>query len=250
MDMFTLSNTGNSVSDTIASLPSGHTDTITITVTINSNVANGSQISNTAMVSSNTSDPNPNNNSSTSTLTVNSRGTRGAQLGQGKPLSYYAGLLGQQLISSARHTSGGQTLAQWLATSFPNLFGGSNGAANLSGLTNSQVAMYFETLYHGTTLPRWGAEIMAVALDVYFTTFSLGGTLGQLYGFRVDAAGLGACTWNIDSSGFGVPNGTVLTVFQILLAANNAAVGGDPWANNLVQHNQLMQIFSDINSEW
>jgi hypothetical protein len=36
----------------------------------------------------------------------------------------------------------------------------------------------------------------------------------------------------------------------MLLAANNAAVGGDPWANNLVLHNQLLQMFLDINSQW
>ena len=112
--------------------------------------------------------------------------------------------------------------------------------------------MYFETLYHVTTLPRAGAEIMAVAFDVFFTTLSLGGTLGMVYGFRVDAAGMGAYTWNIDTSGqaFGVANGTRLTVFQMLLAANNAAVNGNPWANNMVLHNQLIQQFLGINSEW
>src|SRR5207249_934264 len=57
-DTFTLSNNGNQVSDTIATLPSGHSDTITIIVKVNANVANGAVISNTAMVSSSTSDPN------------------------------------------------------------------------------------------------------------------------------------------------------------------------------------------------
>src|SRR5260370_24389457 len=137
-DMFTLSHAANHVSDTIATLPSGHSDTITITVTINSNVPNGSQISNTAMVSSSTFDPNLSNNSSTSTLTINNSTGQGIQPNQTKPLSYWAGLLGQQLIKSFLLTSGGQTLRQWLATSFPNLFGGGNGADNLSGFSNSK----------------------------------------------------------------------------------------------------------------
>jgi len=36
----------------------------------------------------------------------------------------------------------------------------------------------------------------------------------------------------------------------MLLAANNAAVGGNPWANNMVLHNLLIQQFLGINSEW
>src|SRR5438093_1417978 len=53
-DTFTLSNNDNQVSDTIATLPKAYSDTITIIVKVNANVANGAVISNTAMVSSST----------------------------------------------------------------------------------------------------------------------------------------------------------------------------------------------------
>jgi hypothetical protein len=69
-DSFTLSNNGNQISDTIATLPSHHTQTIMVTVKVNANVANNTKISNTATVSSSTPDPNPSNNSSTATTTV------------------------------------------------------------------------------------------------------------------------------------------------------------------------------------
>jgi uncharacterized repeat protein (TIGR01451 family) len=69
-DVFSLGNTGNQVGDTIATLPSGHSDTFTVTATVKANVANGTQISNTASVSSTTPDPNPSNNSATFTTTV------------------------------------------------------------------------------------------------------------------------------------------------------------------------------------
>ena len=62
----------------------------------------------------------------------------------------------------------------------------------MSADSNDQAAAYFLSLYHANGLPRSGAEIMAVALDVYFTTRSLGGTLGMVYGLRADGAGLGA----------------------------------------------------------
>src|SRR5439155_735558 len=69
-DFCTLFNNGNNVSDTIATLPAGNTDTITITVTIKSTVASGTQITNRATISSSTFDPNTANNTSSTTLTV------------------------------------------------------------------------------------------------------------------------------------------------------------------------------------
>ena len=57
---------------TIAVLPAGNSDTFELDLTINSNVPPNTTISNTATVSSSTSDPTPGNNSATSTLTVTS----------------------------------------------------------------------------------------------------------------------------------------------------------------------------------
>ncbi|HLJ93877.1 MAG TPA: hypothetical protein VKU02_11880, partial [Gemmataceae bacterium] len=62
--------------------------------------------------------------------------------------------------------------------------------------------------------------------------------------------GLGAYSWNIASSGaaFGTPNDTVLDVFQILLAANNNASGGEPWNGNTLFRNEASAVFQGINA--
>ncbi len=84
---------------------------------------------------------------------------------------------------------------------------------------------YYQTLFgqHG---PKLDAEVLGVALDVYATTQSLGGNAGIAYGFHVTSYGLGAYSYNVRASGraFGVPNNTVLNVFQILKSADSQAV--------------------------
>src|SRR5262249_4490434 len=139
---------------------------------------------------------------------------------------------------------------QWLATTFPNLYGGGNGATDLSNASNDQVAAFFGTLYRAPGL-HLGAEVLATALDVFTTTLALGGTLGQSYGFKVDSAGDGAASWNISGSGqaFGVPNNTTLTVMQILMAANHAAVNGDPWGGDGFLRSLAYGVFRGINGE-
>jgi hypothetical protein len=86
-------------------------------------------------------------------------------------------------------------------------------------------------------------------LEVYTTTSSLGGTIGQSYGFLVNSFGLGAYTWNIGTNGaaFGVPNFRTLNVYEILLAANNSAMGGEPWGMNMFLRNEGLSVFMGIN---
>jgi len=168
---------------------------------------------------------------------------------QTKPVNWWAGSLGQELIRRFGLTSGGQTLGQWLATNFPNLYGGANGAPNLSNFTNSQIGIFYMGLFNQQNMLKVDAEVMATALAVFATTQSLGGNVGQFYGFFVDSFGLGAYTWNIGFNGpaMGVPNFTVETVFQILAAANKFAVNGEPWGTNNTLRNQGYSVFSGIN---
>ncbi|HLJ94915.1 MAG TPA: Ig-like domain repeat protein, partial [Gemmataceae bacterium] len=167
-----------------------------------------------------------------------------------KPTSFWEGLQGQQLIRRFGLTSSNQTLGQWLAATFPNLYGGSNGAPNLSPFTNSQVGSYYQSLYLSSQGTGLDVEILDTALDDFGTSSSLGGTLGQSYGFTVNSYGLGAYFWNIGISGaaFGTPNNTVLDVLHILLAANNNAVGGEPWNGNSLLRNEASTVFQGINT--
>ncbi|HLJ97468.1 MAG TPA: PKD domain-containing protein, partial [Gemmataceae bacterium] len=169
--------------------------------------------------------------------------------GMVKPISFWEGLQGQQLVRRFGTTGDGRTLGQWLATTYPNLYGGMGGAPNLSPFTLAQISSYYQSLFLASKGTGLDAEVLATVLEVFATTSSLGGSVGQSFGFTVTNTGLGAESWNIGSSGqaFGVPNLTVLNVYQILLAANNSAVGGEPWGSNPLFRNEAFSVFHGIN---
>src|SRR5579871_1056084 len=164
--------------------------------------------------------------------------------------SFWESLRGQQLIRRFGLTSSGQTLGQWLASTFPNLYENMSGGPNLNPFTNAQISYYYQNLFVTSQGTGLDVEILDTALDVFASTLSLGGTIGQSYGFTVNSNGLGAYSWNIGSSGaaFGTPNNTVLDVFQILLAANNNAVSGEPWGSNTLLRNEASTVFQGINA--
>jgi len=170
--------------------------------------------------------------------------------GMVKPSSFWEGLQGQALIRQLGVTSTGQTLGQWLATTLPNLYGGAGGAANLSSFTNAQIGTYYQSLFlHPQGGNRLDAEVLATGLEVFTTTSSLGGTVGQNYGFTVNTNGLGAYLWNVGSSGqaFNIPNNDAINVFQILLAANNNAVSGEPWGTDTTLRSEAYTVFYGMN---
>jgi hypothetical protein len=145
---------------------------------------------------------------------------------------------GQALISSFNGGSTATALSSWLATNFPNLYGASAGANNLTGKTNAQVATFYLTQF-SLNGPKVEAKTLAAALNVYATTASLGGTTGVGSGFAVSAAGQGAQAVNVGNNGaaFGVANNNTLTIYQLLQAVNRNAVNGVLYArsNNLRQ---------------
>jgi hypothetical protein len=153
---------------------------------------------------------------------------------------------GQALIRSFNGGPSATALANWLAATFPNLYGA--GAHNLTGETNAQVAEFFEDLFaeHG---PKLDAEVLATALNVYATTLSLGGTAGRAYGFAVNDAGLGASVVNVGEGGaaFGVPRGTVLSVLEILRRTDARAVGGVLYGGDQDLRDLALTVFDDIN---
>ncbi len=166
------------------------------------------------------------------------------QKGQGAGIGYWHNKNGQALIAGFGITAAGQSLANWLATTFPHLFG------NLAGMTNAQVASYYLTQF-GQSGPKLGAEVMATALNVYATTSSLGGAAGQAYGFTVSAYGLGASSYNVGGNGaaFGVANNTTLNVYQLLQAADLQQGGkGVLYGGNGTLIADAVNVFDGINS--
>jgi len=123
---------------------------------------------------------------------------------------------GQAVINSF---NGGPTqtlLGNWLASSFPTLFGASNPylSSSLAGKTNAQVASAYLNLWTPSGLPKnTYVQAFAVALGLYADTTGLGGQslinngLANMYGFVVTPSGAGS--FNIDGNGaaFGVSNG-------------------------------------------
>jgi uncharacterized repeat protein (TIGR01451 family) len=178
-----------------------------------------------------------------------------ANLGAAQPnevggIAFWIGLHGQTLIKSFNGGANATALGNWLASSFPNLYGANAGSHNLAGDTDTQVAAFFQSVYASTQSPTaLDAEALATALNVYATTLSLGGTAGQAYGFQVDSAGLGARTENVGSSGiaFGVANFTTENVLQLLKAANDNAVGGEPWGMNAFMRIEALMVFTSLN---
>ncbi|HLJ96167.1 MAG TPA: hypothetical protein VKU02_23525, partial [Gemmataceae bacterium] len=172
---------------------------------------------------------------------------------QTKTSSFWASIVGQELLRRFGLTAGGQTLGQWLASTLPKLYGGVGGAPNLSSFTDSQVAIYYLGLFSKSNTIRLDSEALSAALYVFATTSSLGGSIAASppYSLPVTAAGLGAFAVNIGFNGaaFGVPNFTVLNVFQILQATDNSAVAGEPWGSNGVLRNEGLSVFQPINGE-
>lgn len=175
---------------------------------------------------------------------------QGGPVGQGQTatIGFWHNRNGQALIDSFNGGPTATALGNWLAATFPRLYGSSAGAHDLAGETNAQVAAFFQGLFE-VCGQKLDAQVLAVALGVYATTFSLGGTAAGGYGFTVSAAGVGASTFDVGSSGavFGVANNTTLTVMQILQAANNQAVQGRLYDGNRSLDDLANTVFAGIN---
>jgi hypothetical protein len=172
------------------------------------------------------------------------------QPGQTASPAFWLGPRGQALLRSFNVTSANPNptaLANWLATTFPDLYGKGAGANNLSGKTNAQVAAFYVSLF-GSTDGLLAARILDTALDLYATTLSLGGTAARAYGFQVSADGLGANSWSLGRNGpaFGVPNNTTLNVYQILRAADQQAAAGLWGTGNAKQRRQMNEVFEAL----
>lgn len=157
-------------------------------------------------------------------------------------IGYWHNKNGQALIDSLNGGSSATNLANWLATSFPYLYGAKS-SNNLTGKTNADVAALFTTFF-GASGQKTSAQGMAAALAVYVTNANLAGsTVAGDYGFNVSSTGTGAKTSNVggDGTGASLQSNTSYTVMQLLQQANLQTQQGsfDATAFN--------NIFSNIN---
>jgi hypothetical protein len=154
---------------------------------------------------------------------------------------------GQALLRSFNGGPTATALGNWLAATFPNLYGPGAGANGLAGKSNAQVAAYVQSLFN---LGGTQAQVLAVALNVYATTTSLGSNAGAAYGFTVSASGLGARSFSVgkDGAAFGLASNTVCDVYQLLLAVNKRAVKGVLYGNNTTLQAQCTDLFNSLNA--
>ncbi len=155
---------------------------------------------------------------------------------------------GQKLIMSLNSGRCSTALGKWLAVTFPKMYGNQAGSMNLACKTNTQIAALFQTLFK-VRGQKLDAQVMATALATYVTDSDLAGTTAARYGFTISPAGTGAMFYNIGCNGsaFGVSNGTIMSVMDVLTAANNKAHNGVLYAGNVTLRNQANCVFDGIN---
>jgi hypothetical protein len=201
-----------------------------------------------------------NKQSNTTTVTISDTATvtslgKNVTNGLTGGIGFWNNVNGQALINSFNGGPTSTALATWLATMFPNLYGASAGSNNLLNYqntgkvaTNAQVATYFQKLFSmgGTQVQ---AQTLAIALNIYATTSTLGGKWSAPYGFTVTAWGLGAYSYNVGSDGaaFGVPNNSTRNVYELLLAVNNKAVNGVLYNGSATLQSEAADLFNKLN---
>ncbi len=139
--------------------------------------------------------------------------------GQTAGIGFWRNKHGQALIKSLNGGATATQLGHWLAATLPNLYGAAAEGNNLAGQTNAQVAAFFQLLFSDSKLE---AQVLATALAVYVTNSTLAGNAAVGYGFTVSQYGAGVATFNVGARGsaFGLPDHSIATVLDLLLAVN------------------------------
>jgi hypothetical protein len=183
----------------------------------------------------------------TSTATVSGLG-KSVTTGLTGSMGFWGSKNGQALIGNFGTTAGGQSLADWLATTFPNLYGSGAGSNNLSGDTNAQVASFYLAKVNQSG-SKAEAQVLAEALNVFATSSLLGGSAAKSYGFTVSTTGLGALSYSVgqDGAAFGVSNNTTLNVFEMLMAVNKKAGTNGLYGGNSTLQSEVADLFQSLN---
>jgi hypothetical protein len=174
--------------------------------------------------------------------------TGSVRAGQTAGIGFWNNKNGQALIRSLNGGAGTQ-LGDWLAATFPHMFGASSGTNNVAGKSNADVALFFQARFvvKGQKLD---AQVLATALNVYVTDGTLDSTgVAAQYGFTVAGNGVATATFNVGANGaaFGVADNTVMTVMDLLLAADAQAVNGVLYNGNATRRDKANTVFSAIN---
>jgi hypothetical protein len=183
------------------------------------------------------------NNAGTATCSITVLTPSAIAAGDTATIGFWNNKNGQALIDSVNGGPGATALGNWLASTFPYLYGPRG--ANLGGKPNAQIAAYFQAVFQ-VKGQKTSAQILAAALACYVTNTSLaGGNYGGIFGFRISTTGTGLKTYSIGVNGasVGLQNNTSYTVLQLLQQVNLSMQNGkySTYANG------FNLVFSDIN---
>jgi hypothetical protein len=177
-------------------------------------------------------------------------GATGAiQHGQTAGIGFWNNKNGQALIKALNGGGTSTQLGDWLAVTFPHMFGALSGSNDLAGQNNASIASFFQTRFVLKD-SKLDSQVLATALAVYVTDGTLDNTgVGTQYGFTVGGNGVATATFNVGSNGaaFGVANNTTMTVMDLLLAADAQAVNGVLYNGNATKRTMANNVFSAIN---
>ncbi len=183
--------------------------------------------------------------------------------GQYATCGFWQGKNGQAVICGFNSGPNCTQLGNWLASTFPNLFGCSNPnisgylnqchATSLAGLTNSQIATLCTKLSTSSLSQNTYAQAFACALGIYADTSPFGGnTTAQGCGFKVTWAGNSGATCNVGSNNtpFGVSRNTSLSVYSILqnLNGNFSPSTGNCYGGNQSSTTAACNVLNSINT--
>jgi hypothetical protein len=155
--------------------------------------------------------------------------------GQTATIGFWQNKNGQKLIKSLNGGASATQLGDWLAATFPNMYGADAGANDLTGKTNAEVGDFYRSLFKrnkksaaGGGPPKMDAQVMATALAVYSTNSTLAGNTAATFGFTVTSGGVGVTTVNIgdDGEAFGVADNSDVQILDLLLAINDRSYNG------------------------
>ena len=163
--------------------------------------------------------------------------------GDAATIGFWHNKNGQALINAVNGGPTSTDLANYLALTFPYLYG-AHSLNDLTGKDNNDVAALFLNFF-GVTGQKTQAQILAGALAAYVTDSALAGTTAAKYGFNITSGGTGADTYNVGGNGtaIGLLNNTSYTILQLLEQANL------DMQNGTFNANAFNTIFSDINQK-
>ncbi len=176
--------------------------------------------------------------------------------GQTATIGFWQNKNGQRLLTSLNGGASATQLGNWLAATFPNLYG------SLAGLTNTDVALYYRNMFKtsskakkkGVTGPaKLNCQIMGVAFATYVTSLTL--TVDGIaadYGFQVTDYGLGNATYDVSIAyeAFGLEEGesTIMTIMNMLLATDDMSADGEAYYNmDTLLKTLANEVYTDIN---